>query len=288
MAKLKNEKIGKVDFQEYLNSYSDFSFELRVLKLLRDRGLECQHGGHYEDPVTGISREFDIRLIAEFSDHRVRLPIECKNIRENFPLLVSCVPRRDSESFNEAAIMSDHKPEGLHEMINFDPFRSRATAHTLTGENSIYKAPKPVGKSTAQVGRIQAQDNPIISNDSEIYDKWSQCLASADELIKDMYRDMPVISDKCFGAVFPFLVVPNGRLWRVLYRDDGSLYKEPEQTDRCSFFIDKEYNMKDFPGGGPAPFRISHLEIVTVAGLESFVDDYLMSHDSMLKLFGAE
>ena len=95
MAKLKNEPIVKSDMLEYLTSYSDFSFELTVLKMLRELELECEHGGHYEDPVTNKSREFDIRAIKTIEQYRVRLAIECKNIRENFPILISCVPRHD-------------------------------------------------------------------------------------------------------------------------------------------------------------------------------------------------
>ena len=86
MAKLKTSPIQKDDFIKFLNSHSDFSFELSVLKMMRQNGIECEHGGLYEDPVTGKSREFDIRAVHTIADYRVRLAIECKNIRENFPV----------------------------------------------------------------------------------------------------------------------------------------------------------------------------------------------------------
>jgi hypothetical protein len=98
MAKLKNDKILAKDLSEYLNSYSDFSFELAVLKMLRASDIDCEHGGHYEDPVTNKSREFDIRAIKTIQQYRVRMAIECKNIRENFPILISCIPRHEQES----------------------------------------------------------------------------------------------------------------------------------------------------------------------------------------------
>ena len=63
MPKLKDDPIQDSDLKEYLNSYSDFSFELSVLKMLRENDVSCEHGGLYEDPVTGKYREFDIRSI---------------------------------------------------------------------------------------------------------------------------------------------------------------------------------------------------------------------------------
>ena len=36
MSKLKTERISTTDLSEYLNSHSDFSFELSVLKMLRE------------------------------------------------------------------------------------------------------------------------------------------------------------------------------------------------------------------------------------------------------------
>ena len=58
-SKLLPDPINQTDIEEYLNDYADFSFELRVLKELVDLKLQCQHGGTYDDPITGKSREFD-------------------------------------------------------------------------------------------------------------------------------------------------------------------------------------------------------------------------------------
>lgn len=45
MAKLKEIQIGAADMLEYLSGYSDFSFELQTLGLVRAHGLDCEHGG---------------------------------------------------------------------------------------------------------------------------------------------------------------------------------------------------------------------------------------------------
>ena len=84
MPKLKNDAISEIDLIEYLDSSSDFSFELSVLKMLRESNIGCEYGGLYEDPVTGKSREFDIRATKTISNYRVRLAVECKNIRDIF------------------------------------------------------------------------------------------------------------------------------------------------------------------------------------------------------------
>jgi len=45
MPKLKTDSIKKDDLVEYLDSCSDFSFELSVLKMLRESDVDCEHGG---------------------------------------------------------------------------------------------------------------------------------------------------------------------------------------------------------------------------------------------------
>lgn len=183
MPKLKTDPIGKNDLIDYLESSSDFSFELSVLKMLRERGISCEHGGLYEDPVTGKAREFDIRATKTISKYRVRLAVECKNIRDNFPVLVSCVPRHEDESFHQVALVAEPTSSGYMGIANLH--LSRAKALSIRGEHSIYRINEPVGKSTAQVGR--ALDSTISANDGELYDKWSQSLSSSVDLVSRTY-----------------------------------------------------------------------------------------------------
>lgn len=104
MAKLSSKTIREADFEEYLKTSSDFAFELTVLKSLVDQGFECEHGGSYRDPITKKIRQFDIRASTSRDQLRVSLAVECKNLHDNYPLLVSCVPRRESESFHEVIV----------------------------------------------------------------------------------------------------------------------------------------------------------------------------------------
>jgi hypothetical protein len=91
MSKLLTDPISQSDIEEYLKDYSDFSFELNVLNELQNLGLMCQHGGTYNDPLTGKSREFDIRAIYQYWPIKIHLSVECKNIRNNFPLVMHCL-----------------------------------------------------------------------------------------------------------------------------------------------------------------------------------------------------
>ena len=186
MSRLKTGQISKADLSEYLNSHSDFSFELSMLKMLRKNGIECEHGGHYEDPVTNKSREFDIRAIKTIGKFRVRLAIECKNIREYFPVLISCIPRHEQDSYHQVALLRE--PEERPHASGGHMFSSRAKILSVLGNHSLYKLGEPVGKSIAQVGR-RFHDNKIFVSDSELYEKWGQCISSADDLVGDVYSD---------------------------------------------------------------------------------------------------
>jgi len=284
MSKLKSDPIQKDDIVEYLDSCSDFSFELSVLKMLRENDVRCEHGGLYEDPVTGKSREFDIRAIKTISNYRIRLAIECKNIRENFPVLVSCMPRHEEESYHQIAMVSEPKSSGPLSMSRI--LQARAKTISLRNEYSIYKINEPVGKSTAQVGR--GMDGSIFANDGELYDKWSQSLSSSADLVSRTYWDGDEKDDEdsYFSAVFPIIVIPNGRLWVVNYDDDGNRIQEPCISNRCSSFVDKDYEMDSKISG--TRMWISHIEIMSFDGLYSFVDSHMKTKEGASVIFSTE
>ena len=281
MAKLKPDKILAPDLMEYLDSYSDFSFELAVLNMLRASGIDCEHGGYYEDPVTKKSREFDIRAIKTIQQYRVRMALECKNIRDNFPILISCVPRHEQESYHQIAIVG--KPKTDSHNIAGPLHQSRARTLSITQQYSLYKNGEHVGKSTAQVGR--AMDSTISSNDTELYEKWGQCLSSIGDLVSRAYWDGDNDDEKYYSAVCPFVVVPNERLWMVTYDEDGNRTSEPVQTNRCSCYIDKDYEMGITNLGVRIWLYLSHMEIVTFDGLKAFVEKYLQTEEGMEYIF---
>lgn len=284
MPKLKVDPVCEDDLIEYLESSSDFSFELSVLKMLRDCGVSCEHGGLYEDPVTGKAREFDIRATKTISNYRVRMAIECKNIRDNFPVLVSCIPRHEYESFHQVALVSEPTSSGYMAIANFH--ESRAKTLSIRSEHSIYHINEPVGKSTAQVGR--ALDGSISANDGELYDKWSQSLSSSVDLVSRVYWDGDEDDEEdCYlSLVIPIVVVPDSRLWFVLYDDNGNRTQAPRLTNRCSCFVDKDYEMGTKLAG--TRMWISHIEIMTVEGLKAFIESHLKNEDGISEFFSKE
>lgn len=278
MAKLRENPIGPSELVEFLSGYSDFSFELQTLKMLRACGLECEHGGLYEDPVTKKARQFDIRATARGGHHVVRLAVECKNVRNHFPLLVTCVPRHIDESFHEIVIVGE-----LNERPPAAVFDSRAHVARMVDSDSVYKAGEPVGKSCVQVGRTL--NGQIYSSDSDVFEKWAQCLASADDLVSKSYwegsEDVPSIT---YVAVIPVLVIPNQQLWMVEYDAEGGLLSGPKQINRCNLFVNNAYSMSV---QGPT-LRLSHIEIVTLTGLADLVTDCLADKEAMETIFPGE
>lgn len=104
MAKLQDTVIEKSDIETYLNDLSDFTFEIKTLKAFTSLGFECEHAGTYDDPVTGKTREFDIRARKRLLDEEklkldLSLSVECKNIKDNFPLVIHSTKRTEAESY---------------------------------------------------------------------------------------------------------------------------------------------------------------------------------------------
>lgn len=56
VAKLLTDPISSNHIGEYLDDYSDFAFELKVLNKLVEMGFACEHGAVYEDPFTRAGR----------------------------------------------------------------------------------------------------------------------------------------------------------------------------------------------------------------------------------------
>jgi hypothetical protein len=276
VAKLRNDPVGSREFIEFLNTTSDFAFELRCLERLSQVGFQCHHGGSYVDPVTKKPRQFDIRAQREDKILRVRCAVECKNLSPTFPLLIMCMPRALRESFHELVVSYD--PEMLTPQSPFEvsAFRQRCQTLRIDSSRSEYVIGASVGKSVVQVGR--GLDGAIIANDAEVFEKWSQALASAQEL-----GDEAAVEGEARGSVFislilPILVVPNGTLWKVDYTESGSRASDPGKVDRCSFYVGREYLAGDRARG--TTLTISHLEFVTLSGLEPLTTNILNEDNS--------
>jgi hypothetical protein len=256
MTKLKADEIGSKDILEFLRDESDFSFEMQVLHKMDEMGFDCQHGGTYTDPITNKRREFDIR--AKYRQDKLFLSIamECKNIRANCPLLVSCVKRRKSEAFHDLIIFEKVKSQ----------FSSLESPIAMRIKSSLYAANTSVAKRVEQVGR--AQNGSMIGNDTDTFDKLSQAVNSAYDLIENMalYKDETFIH-----FVLPAIVVPDNRLWRVDYSNTGKQLTAAVQATDCSLFMNQPWKIERGIFGD-IWYTLSHLEIITFSALPNYVD----------------
>jgi hypothetical protein len=266
--------IEEKDLKKYLESNSDFHFEIEALNRLSRLGYECKHGGMYVDPVTTKRRQFDLRGVRRYGRRVVRLAVECKNLRPTFPLLVHRIPRRAEESFHEIAIAVDRDQTSLVKRDTVTPPACEPQAKNvrLEGHKSIYRPAEPVGKSTVQVGYIPQKDGRFKTNDEEIYKGVEQATSSAQDLIDHAtYEAGETAESALLSVVIPVVVVPDSTLWVVDYDSDGEIVGRPRRVRRCSYYVGASYYGGDNLSG--SSYHVSHLEFVTLSGLAELVDD---------------
>lgn len=252
--------IESEDIAEYISSQSDFGFELRVLRLLREAGWTCEHAGTYEDPLTRKPRQFDIRAFRQVDETTIDIAVECKNLRREAPIVLFAVPRLPQESFHQ--VVFSFVPQTNRIVPKF--VQERARVIRVAGTGSVYEPAEPVGKSYGQVCRDSKGE--FKAADPNIYEKWSQALASCRDLIDFAEsRAEEFQSPSHFSVVVPFLVVPDGTLWAVPYAEDGSPVGRPARTDWLPYFVEKQPT--PFFSVGRLGCDLSHLEFVTVTGL---------------------
>jgi len=248
---LSTNPITEKDIVDYLKTNDDFHLELQVYNACVRAGLRVFLGGTYEDPATKLSRQFDIRAKVLKWPLEIRLAVECKCLKPNFPLVVSRVPRQLIESYHDI-IVSSSEPQVLR----------------LGGEHSIYPEGQYVGKSTTQIGR-HATSGDLISGDSEVYDKWSQALASSHGLIygsAGAHRKLG--KTHLLVAIIPIVVIPDGTLWIVDYDFNGKQQGDPKLTDNALVYVGRQYPvpMRD------VQFSISHLQFFTLSEFCRFLE----------------
>lgn len=280
MAKLKDTAISKEDINEYLQNHSDFSFEIEVLRKFISTDFYCQHAGTYEDPVTKKTREFDIRaskyieldvphVDSNFTEVALHLNlcfcVECKNLRDNFPLVVHCMPRDESECYLDL-IWSSEPNYALKPYLQSRRIR-------IEGDKCPYGKLDPVGKSCDQVGRRASQNGELIGNDADVFSKISQAINSSYDLVKQGHYASKTDTD-VVTIVVPVLVVPDERLWTVWYNKSGGIEQEPKLASNIEYFLEKKWVVGNPSFEYQIIYSISHMEIVQLSGIENMVQKY--------------
>ena len=279
MTKLRNSDITTDDVKEYLNSHDDFGLELDVYRKATQLGLITSHGGTYEDPITKKPRQFDIRAAGESGNRRIELAIECKALRRWNPLVVSRVPRAADESFHQIVVSLDaaifRPSDGRTYPLTMPYMDKQGKSISLTEGDSVYKPGDQVGKSTNQIGRNLSGE--LVSGDAEVFDKWSQALGSAAELVDKARAAYETHDVEMFlTAVLPVLVVPDGTLWIADYSTDGTLTGVPVKTTTTTVFVARSYSSM-FAGA----HVLSHLHVFTSGAIERFMQSVATKDDQL-------
>jgi hypothetical protein len=286
MPKLKSDTIDKNTILQYLVDNDDFAFEVRCLRELRKRQLKVSHAGTYSDPVTNKNRQFDFRLELDHDLFRIAIALECKNLKPNFPLLISRLPRLEQEAFHQLLIPSVDEPEASD---FFGSLRTSPRKILFPSETVFLQAPhcpyaegEMVGKSTVQIGRHVSGE--LYGDDSEVYEKWAQAVSSAYGLIEDAAHSFSESHEEIMAYfILPVVVVPDHMLWVMDYSTAGDILGEPKTTDETAFFL----NYSPWKMGQLFSYVISHLHFVTLTGLSALLDRLGNGH-YVSKIFPAE
>lgn len=274
------------DISEYLRSArDDFAHELRVLNVCKEIGFEIRHGGAYEDPATKKTRQFDIRTSIRRHACKIQLAVECKNLKPTYPLVISCVPRTKSECYNELVFCCGETMPGLRGETAIVSAGNQVRSLAMTGLDSLYEVGQPVGKSCTQVGR--ADNGGFKSGDSDVFDKWSQALASSQDLLSAACSYNETYNTRWFlSATQPILVVPDEVLWVVNYTADGLKVAVPQLANECFLYVGKEYKVAY--KSGFIQYAVSHLPIMTLRRFRAYLEDLKDSDSIWSRLFDLE
>ncbi len=253
---IKTDPVTADDIKRYLETTDDFQLEIDVFRMCREAGFQATHGGSYRDPLTGQNRQYDVR--AHFPDdfRHVRLAIECKNLGDHNPLLVSTIPRRPNEAKFHALVSASGAGVGRYTIHEFN--------------SCLFQRGEPVGKATAKVGVKRSKDE-FFSSDGDVYEKWAQAIASCHDLVGETLEDWKTNARRwSVGTVLPILVLGDGALWVANYDEQGNLAGEPARQDRCSLYV----NIMVSRPGNFIDYPISHLLICTKSGLKQFLYEF--------------
>lgn len=260
----------------------DFAFEMRILRSLRENAgrdlySRVHHGGMYSDPIRGEPRQFDLLFEIERPPLSVRLAIECKNVFNLSPVVVCGCDRIAREARHDIVVWG----RGVLERKEIT--RTGGVSVTIPVKNSaVFPKAEFVGKS---VGKLRPPKGPAksgalndgyaLTNDSELYDPWSQAVAHAATIAKSAAgrpRE-PVggsVANPTFTICLPVVVVPDQTLWAVKYGESGEMEGEPTPVKQCDIYRDQRFTLveqREFF----QTFDVSHFRFCTERGLADLV-----------------
>jgi len=254
--------ITRDEIKKVVLAEDDFGHEMRVEGILRSvkpagsfnpsRISPPSHGGTYKDPVTKKPRQFDFRFRIASGlpkpSRNLLLALECKNLNPDFPLVVCGRPRSRDESY--------------HVFLQGAP-QEYASARIVQGAGSIYKPNDFVGKSSFRLK--QKQGSLCKDSDAEIYDRWTQAVASCNDLCLEAANRVPLENISTF--VMPIVVIPDNALWIASYDESGQLSADPMQVEKCDYYVDHRIEMN-------FSFVLTHIHFMTLKALSQMLSEF--------------
>lgn len=259
--------IVKDDLKQFLAATDDdFRLELKAYKVCKDAELDVSHGGTYEDYITRKTRQYDVRASIAKAQRTIHLAVECKHLKPFFPLLILQTPRTPEESYHEVMW-------SLWSADPITPGKTQAGKHR-NEERRFYREGDFVGKVTHRVGR-HSKTKEYVNDDSEVFDKWSQAVSSAHDLVeKSVQANVGTSEPFSFAITLPMLVVSDGAIWVAKYSEEGKQIGVPKRVDETTIYIGKQYQTK-----AGHPYSVSHLHIFTLTGFTKFVQRLTAKRD---------
>jgi len=247
---------------EQLQRSDDFGFELKTKGTLENAGARVTHGWTYIDPIEEKPRQFDLR--AQFLNlgagrHHLLLAAECKNLDPIAPLVISGTRRTKDEAFYD--FVQADGTNGLRQHV----MRVRADCY-------LYQRDEFVGKSLLRLKPDEktkgaAKLIPASEKESDVYGRWSQALASAGDLCREAASIGANTGEVHKSIIIPAVVVPDGALWTVEYKKDGTIFEGPKAADAATIFVNHEITIV------PKNLwtNLSHVHFFTLTGLQDFL-----------------
>ncbi len=263
--------ITSTDIEAVIATEDDFGHEMRVGRVLRGYlGSQTSQGGTYADPVSGKARQFDFRWRYQLGEFGLSLAIECKNLNPDSPVVISGRERSKSEAFHE---LVESRKGGHFRTNKGDIFLDVTAARVIrriTGNDSVYFPEAFVGKSLLQLKKKEGKYTR--TRDVEIYEKWSQALASAVDLVHTAGRNATAATNQhVFTFVVPVVVLPDDSLWKIEYDVNGKIVGHPQPANEVDFFVAHEASPSIEPGDLRQPYVFSHLHFLTLTGFAALL-----------------
>lgn len=269
--------INQKDIEEFVQYHSDFGFEIKIKQIISELGFVPLHGGRYDDPMTQKTREYDFRFTYSRKNHYLHAAVECKNVSEFSPLLVSCLPRSINESYLRIFICTE--TGRIHSKVKENQsYGLIRKFSSLDWENpSRYQVNEDCGKLVNQISR--SKDGILSGRDTEVFDKWSQAIASLVAYSQENRHIQSSEYEYELHVFMPLLIVPDNRLWAVVYDETGNIAVPARQVDQVSIFVGKNYKARD--SQEHPELKISHIEFMTTSGFQQFIKS-LTDENSLL------